>query len=282
MTTLTLEEGQVRAPDGTRVFWRHASPEGGKARARILIIHGFAEHSGRYGHALGGFAGHGIDAWAVDLRGYGKSDGGRGCIGSFDDYLADVGAMLAAAAPDRGTVPCFLLGHSMGGLVATRFLQEKPSGVRGLLLSSPFFRVRMPVPAVKRAAARVLSTFWPTFALPTNLDPSGLSRDPEVGRAYVADPLVLQKGTTRWFVETTRAQTVAFARAPELRLPVLLVHGAADPIVDPEASRELFDRLGSQDKTLRLWPELRHEILNEPEKEQVLGLMIEWVEKRIA
>jgi alpha-beta hydrolase superfamily lysophospholipase len=275
-----VEEGQLRSADGTRLFWRREAAQG-KARARVLVVHGFAEHSGRYGHVLRGLAAKSFDAWALDLRGHGRSDGGRGCISRWSDYLEDLAGLLALAAPDRDTVPVFLLGHSMGGLVATRFCQERPSGVRGLLLSSPFFRVKMPVPLVKRAAGRVLSSVIPNLAIPSGLDANLVSRDPAVVKAYVEDPLVFHKATTRWFTEATGAQARAFEEASALRLPVLLIHGAADGLVDPEASREIFERLGSPDKTLKLWPELRHEILNEPEKETVLATFVEWIEKRL-
>jgi lysophospholipase len=281
-TPAAEEQGQLRATDGTRLFFRRVAPaQGARARARVLVVHGFAEHSGRYSHVLRGLAERGHDAWAIDLRGYGRSDGGRGCVKRFDDYLEDLTALVQTATQDR-TVPAFLLGHSMGGLVASRFIQERPSGIRGLVLSSPFFRVKMPVPAVKRGAAHILSAVLPRFTLPTNLDPQHLSRDPEVGKAYMADPLVFGTATTRWFTETMAAQARAFAAAPATRTPVLLVHGAADNLVDPEGSREWFEHLGSPDKTLRLWPELRHEILNEPEKAEVLALMADWMEKRLA
>lgn len=275
------EEGQLRATDGTRIFYRRVAAQGERARARVLVVHGFAEHSGRYAHVLQGLSAKGFDAWAPDLRGYGKSDGGRGCVKRFDEYLEDVSTLVAAAAQDRERVPVFILAHSMGGLVATRFCQERPSGVKGLLLSSPFFRVKMPVPFVKRLAANVLSSLLPNLALATNLDRSHLSRDPEVGKAYAADPLIFGTATTRWFTEAMKAQQRALAEAPSLRLPVLIVHGAADGLADPEGSRTFFERLGATDKTLRLWPELRHEILNEPEKLEVLGLYADWIEKHL-
>ena len=275
------DQGQLRSRDGTRIFYRRQAARGEKTRARVLVVHGFAEHSGRYEHVLRGFSERGFDAWALDLRGFGQSDGGRGCIRRWDEYLDDVQALLECAARDRATVPVFLVGHSMGGLVSTRFCEERPSGLRGLLLSSPFFRVKMPVPAVKRAAATVLSSLVPDLALPTDMDPGLISRDPEVVKAYVEDPLVLKKATTRWFTEAMGAQARALADAPSLAMPLLVIHGAADAIADPEASRRFFELAGAQDKTLRLWPELRHEILNEPEKQEVLAAFSEWIEKRL-
>ncbi len=110
---------------------------------------------------------------------------------------------------------------------------------------------------------------------------ANLSRDPEVGKAYLADPLVFGTATTRWFTEAMAAQQQALAHAPALRLPMLIVHGAADGLADPEGSRTFFEALGSPDKTLRLWPELRHEILNEPEKLEVARLMIDWLAKHL-
>jgi lysophospholipase len=199
----------------------------------------------------------------------------------FDDYLADVQALVETAIGDRAPVPTFLLGHSMGGLIATRFAQERPSGLRGLLLSSPFFRVKMAVPVLKRAAARVLTHITPWLALAADVDPGDLSRDPEVGRLYMADPLVTHVATTRWFTEAMGAQALAFARAEKIAIPVLIVAGADDKVVDPEAWRELFARLKTPDRTLKVWEGLRHEILNEPEKEQVLGVFIDWIEKHL-
>lgn len=126
----------------------------------------------------------------------------------------------------------------------------------------------------------MLSGLWPSLKLATGLDASGLSRDPEVVRAYVSDPLVFTTATPRWFTETTRAQALALEKAPALTLPALVIHGALDPLADPEATHEVFAKLGSQDKTLKLWEGLRHEILNEPEKNDVLAMMVDWVEKR--
>lgn len=276
------DEGQLRTQDGTRIFFRRVpSTQGERAKARVLVVHGFAEHSGRYVHVLRALAEKGFDAWALDLRGYGKSDGGRGCVKRFDEYLDDVGTLLATAAQDRERVPVFVLGHSMGGLVSTRFVEDRPSGVKGLCLSSPFFRVKMPVPFTKRLAASVLSSVLPNLALATNLDAKNLSRDPEVVKAYTADPLVFGTATTRWFTEAMKAQQRAIAEAPSLRLPVLIVHGAADGLADPEGSRAFFERLGAPDKTLKLWPELRHEVLNEPEKLEVISVFTDWIEKHL-
>jgi alpha-beta hydrolase superfamily lysophospholipase len=232
---------------------------------------------------LRGLSAKGFEAWGLDLRGHGRSDGRRAYVRRFDDYLADLQALVDLAASDRGSVPTFLLGHSMGGLVSLRFAQERPSGIKGLAVTSPFLRVKMPVPVVKRAAAKVLSRVVPWLAMATQLDPEHLARDPEVGRLYMADPLVTHVATTRWFTEITgNGQPLAFARAASMALPVLFIAGADDKLVDPEATRELFDRLTMADRTLRMWEGLRHEVLNEPEKDQVLGVIVDWLEKHLA
>jgi alpha-beta hydrolase superfamily lysophospholipase len=275
-----VEEGQLRSRDGTRLFYRRVAASGTR-RGRVLVIHGFAEHGGRYLHVLGGLAAKGFEAWALDLRGHGRSDGRRAFVRRFDDYLEDVHALVETAAQDRASVPSFILGHSMGGLVSTRFVEERPAGLKGLLLSSPFFRVKYPIPLVKRAAARVLTHVTPWLALPTGLDPDSLACDPEVGRLYMADPLVTHVATTRWFTETTGAQQVALAKAASLALPVLVVAGGSDPLVDPEATRRFFAHLETPDRTIRMWDALRHEILNEREKDEILAYVIEWLEKHL-
>ena len=277
---LPLEEGRLRARDGTSLHYRRAAPAG-PARGRLVVIHGFAEHGGRYGPLVQAAAARGLDAWAVDLRGHGRSDGARAFVERFEDYLQDVSAVLDLAARDRSDgPPVWLLGHSMGGLVVTRFVEEQPSGVRGFVLSSPFVAMKMRVPAWKRVLAHGLSRVVPSFALPTDLDPAHLASDPEVGRLYMADPLVLKAATARWFTETLGAQRAAFAKAGTVALPALLMHGADDPIADPEGTRRLFAGLGSTDKELEVWPALRHEPFNERSGATVIERVLAWLEGR--
>jgi alpha-beta hydrolase superfamily lysophospholipase len=153
--------------------------------------------------------------------------------------------------------------------------------VRGFALSSPFIAMKLRVPAWKRGLARVLSSVTPGFGLPTGLDPDLLSRDPEVGRRYMADPLVLKAATTRWFTETMGAQSAALSKAGSVAIPGLVMHGTADGIADPEGSKQLFERLGGQDKELKLWPDLRHEPFNEPEGATVIGHVVSWIDARL-
>jgi alpha-beta hydrolase superfamily lysophospholipase len=281
--TLGETKLQLTSKDGTSLFVRRLQPQG-LVRARLLWVHGFAEHSGRYLETLGWFAARGFDCWMLDLRGHGRSEGRRTHVERFSDYLDDVEAFHQhvdrAVGNDR---PRFALGHSMGGLVLTRTLQQRfLPPLAGAVILSPFLGVKVELPGWKVFAARSLSRFVPTVSLPSDLDLSLLSKDPAVWEAYDQDPLVVKSATARWYTETVRrAQPAALAAAPQLSLPALVQHGREDGIADPAATEHLFASLGSADKELKLWDGLRHELLNEVEKEQVRGHILGWLEPRL-
>jgi lysophospholipase len=175
-----VQRGPIESTNGTLLHYRHRAPERA-ARARALVVHGYPEHSGRYVHVLEACAARGIDAWAVDLRGFGEAAGKRGFIEEFDEYLDDVSAFVAHATGEKtDALPAFLIGHSMGGLVCARFMEERPKGIAGLVLTSPFLQLRMKVPVYKKIISRLFSRITPGLVLPTGFDPTTLSRDPEV------------------------------------------------------------------------------------------------------
>jgi alpha-beta hydrolase superfamily lysophospholipase len=172
----------------------------------------------------------------------------------------------------------------MGGLVLARTLQARGAALpplAGAALTSPFLRVKMQLPAWKVTAGRTLSRWLPWFRMPTDIDVAKLSRDPEVGRAYLADPLVEKGATTRWYTEAMAAQEATFADAAKLELPLLLMHGEDDGVVDIEGTRRLFGLVTSKDKELRTWPGGRHELLNETNKDEVCSHLLAWMEKRL-
>ncbi|MCW8137725.1 MAG: lysophospholipase [Planctomycetota bacterium] len=282
-TALAVEEQQLRSADQTALWTRRVRPEG-QSRARVAFVHGFAEHGGRYVPTLRWFAARGCEAYALDLRGHGRSGGRRTFVRRWGDFLDDVEAYLLHVAA-HGEGPLFLVGHSMGGLVVARTLQERRHrlpALRGAVLTSPFLKVKMPLPAWKTAAGRVLSRWLPWFRIPADLDVAQLSRDLEVGRAYLADPLVERGATARWYTEAMAAQEAALATASALDLPLLFMHGEDDGVVDVEGTRRLHAAAASQDKELRLWPGARHELFNETNKEEVWAHLLGWVERRLS
>jgi lysophospholipase len=252
----------------------------GQPRGTIVVVHGYCEHRGRYQRTAQDLARQGYRVIVGDLRGHGEAGGQRAHVDRFEEYLDDTVALLAQAARHaQGGPPPFLLGHSMGGLVALRYVQERAreGDLQGLILSSPLLGIKVQVPAWKRLLGQAASLTLPGLSLPNDLDPALLSHDPEIGRAYATDPLVSHVATARWFTEAQLAQLQALRRAPGVRLPVLLLQAGDDRIVDQAASQALFERLGGKDKVFTLYPGLFHEIFNEVERDRVLADVVSWL-----
>lgn len=292
------ETNRIFTPDQTLLcadYYDLAESDNTTAEPRvpIIIVHGYCEHRGRYRLLAEHLVGRGHPVVTVDLRGHGESSGPRAHVQRFSEYLQDVTALFDHAearwtSQSKGDKPAakpILLGHSMGGLVATRFLLEDPAfqgRVSALALSSPFFGLKIPVPAWKRGLGRLASVVYPGLSLPSDLDPACLSHDPQVVAAYVADPLVSRVATARWFTEAMTAQHMIRERAPRLAVPLLLMHGGDDAIADPAASQAFFDRVKAKEKVLTLYPGLFHEIFNERDdaRQQVLTDLGAWLQRR--
>jgi alpha-beta hydrolase superfamily lysophospholipase len=186
--------------------------------------------------------------------------------------------MIAQRQPDK---PMILVGHSMGGLIGAMYLIEGQHTLRGAVLSGPLIKMQGSVSPILVLLVKTLSSFMPRFRL-VGLDAEGVSRDPDVVRAYVEDPLVYGgKTTARLAAELSKAMARVAAEAGKITCPLLIVQGGADRLVDPEGSRMLYDRAGSIDKTLKIYDGLYHEVFNEPERDVVLGDVKSWVEARV-
>ena len=277
---MKIDDHTLRSPDQTALTVRTVRGETAP-RARLAIIHGFAEHGQRYQRTLEWFAERGIDGAVVDLRGHGRSGGSRTFIQRFSDYTDDASTFLRWVAEQGPSVPWIALGHSMGGLVLARTLQlpglQQLPDLRGAVFTSPFFKVKMPLPGWKVTAAKALSRLIPRFRLPADVDTATLSKDTEVQQAYTADPLVTSTATARWYTETVQAQADALAAASSIQLPALVQHGLDDGLVDPDGSRAFADALGGP-TSWHTWPGLRHELFNEVEREDVYAHVLNWIE----
>jgi alpha-beta hydrolase superfamily lysophospholipase len=268
--------GFFQSRDGTQLFER-VWPAEGKAHAIVVILHGYGEHTGRYEETARGLAAAGLGVRGIDFRGHGQSAGVRGFCRRFDEYIDDAEGEVERARAEG--LPVFILGHSFGGLVAPLFVLRFVDRVAGLVLSSPFWKLALPVSPAKIFAGKIASRIYPKLALPNGLRGADVSRDPEIAAAYDADPLGVKIATARWFTETAKAQETLVARAPELTLPVLLVVGEADRVASAPQARVVFDRIGSTDKTLRMLTGQYHEVLNEPRgtREKTVAEIAEWL-----
>jgi alpha-beta hydrolase superfamily lysophospholipase len=267
--------------DGTQIHER-VWPSDKDARATVVIAHGYGEHIARYDETARTLAGSGFTARGIDFRGHGQSGGARGHCNRFDEYIDDLESEVTRARGEG--LPVFVLGHSFGALVASHYVLRFADTVTGLVLTSPFFGLALPVPGPKRLAGQIASRILPKLALPSGLKGADVSRDPEIARIYDNDPLNNKNATARWFTEAMAAQRTLLDQAERVRLPLLLVAGAADRIADANQAQVVFDRFGSTDKTLRLLAGQFHEVLNElPEdRQKTVAMIIDWLGNHMA
>jgi alpha-beta hydrolase superfamily lysophospholipase len=272
-------EGTFEPSGGLRLFERSWLPDG-EPKCAIVIVHGYAEHSGRYDYAGGWLAERGYAVHALDLRGHGRSEGERVFVRSFNEYLDDVDAFIARVRERHGGATPWLLGHSMGGsIVALSAVTRRPD-VRGLLLSGAGLKATSHTPWIVTRIILLLGRFAPRLRL-RKLAAADVSRDPEVVALYDSDPLNFRGKMPAGLVASMiRAGRVMEQRMDTVDGPLLIMHGTEDALTNPEGSRELYRRAASTDKTLKLYEGLFHEILNEPEKDQVLADIAGWLDAR--
>ncbi len=275
--SMTHETGTRPSPDGTELFVRRWTPDR-PTRAVVALIHGLHEHSGRYAYLASALMARGIAVRAIDLRGHGQSGGPRGQVESFDDYLSDVRPWLDEVVAGSGA-PVFLMGHSMGGLVAAATVVGRGTdGLAGVVLSSPALQVSSP-PLLRRLAPLVAR--WFPDAPATKLDLRHLSHDPTVARAYREDPLTIKRGVrARLGLEILTTSERVRQHPEAFDVPMYLFHGTDDRLTDPEGTRWLASH-ATGDVTLRIWDGLYHETMNETERDDVIGELADWLDAHV-
>jgi len=266
----------VRARDGLELR-TYQWPAVGVPRAHLLLVHGIAEHAGRYGHVGTQLANAGIATHAYDQRGFGRSGGHRAYLDRWSQFHDDVEDRLAEVRSAAGGLPVVLYGHSMGGLIALGYaLADPPRPLPDLLvLSAP--AIDAVIPTWKRRLADILAGTTPRFAVANTFPKGGLSSDPAVETAYLADPLAVHRTTTRLGVALFREQDrvkSALARGGPLPVPTYVLHGTDDPIVPEWASRSMD---GRPNVTRRVYQGLHHETHNEPSGASVIDDTIAWI-----
>ena len=284
------ETFHVRTADGLELvgsIWhphdRDAEGNRPAPRGVVCLIHGFGEHVGRYQHVAERMNAEGYLVAGADLRGHGRSQGRRGYTPSLDQLLDDVVAIKASVRALAPAAPIFLYGHSMGGNISLNFLLRRSPSLSGAVVTSPWLRLTKPPGAALAGIVKVLNTVAPRIPVPNKLEKGGLSRDPEVEARYNADPLVHGLVTPRLFTQIRDAGEWAIAHAGALGVPTLLMHGGADPITSCEASQAFAEAAVAEHAPLefRAWPTLRHETHNEPERDQVIEAMLNFMNARL-
>ena len=265
------------------VFYRHWPVSGSRqspVHAVILMVHGLGEHSGRYEAFARYFNGEGVAVVAPDHLGHGCSPGVRGHIASFSDYLAPLDELRGKIREWYPQSPCFLVGHSLGGLISARHLLERQDWFDGAALSAAALQVTEPPSRLSIIVMRLLAAIRPTLGV-TQLEATQISRDPEVVQRYMDDPLVHHgKISAGLASHLFRAMAEVEEGSSKVTLPLLIMHGGDDVMTSPAGSVAFHSALGSVDKSLSVYPGLFHEVFNEPERLTVLGELRDWIQAR--
>jgi len=270
------EEGFFRNAHDHQIYHQCWLPEG-EARAVILIAHGLAEHGGRYMNLVNHFLPQGFAVYALDHIGHGRSEGPRVYVERFTDFTDTLDTFRKLILERQKGKPFFLVGHSMGGLIGAFYLIGHEEGLAGAVLSGPAVKVPDNIPQATLFVGRILSALAPKLRL-IALEATGVSRDPAVVKAYEDDPLVYRgKMTARLGAEMLKAMRYVSDEATRIRLPLLILQGGADLLVDPSGAQMLYDRVSSVDRKIFLYEGLYHEVFNEPEHDLVLGDVETWI-----
>ena len=274
-------EGSFEGLKGLKLFYQGWLPEQ-NPKAVLLILHGLAEHSGRYKNLVDYFIPRGYAIYAYDQRGHGKSQGARCYVDRFQDLIADLQTFVTMVAKFHPGLKIFLVGHSIGATLAVTYAVQSPDAVAGLILSGVILKPGESITPLMKVMARVLSVIFPRMGVSV-LDASTISRDKAVVDAYINDPLVYRgKVSARMGAELLNMMEKYLPpRLHELKLPLLIMHGSEDRLSNKEGSVFLYKEASSPDKTLKLYDGFYHEIYNEPERAQVFADVETWLVRHL-
>lgn len=273
-------EGNFKGVRDVNIHYQAWLPDG-NVKAILFLVHGLGEYCGRYTNHVNHFVPQGYAIYGLDHLGHGKSDGEREVIERFTDYtdpLTFYYRMVKGWQPGK---PFFLLGHSMGGLIACSFLLDYQADFKGAIISAPVIKVSDSISPVTITIGKILSRIAPKAGV-LAVDATGVSRDPEVVKAYINDPLIFHgKTPARLAAEMQKAMVRVTAELGKITLPFIVVQGSEDKLVDPGGAQMLYDKAGSKDKTLKIYEGLYHEVHNEPERATMFKDVETWLEAHI-
>ena len=274
-------ETSYKTHDGLELYLQAWMPE--QAKASVLLVHGLGEHSGRYAHLAKKLTDAGVAVFTFDGRGHGNSSkpGPTAYFDRYEDYLKDIDALFGKVKNYVPGVPAFIFGHSMGGgLVAAYCIAYAPDAA-GVILSAPALKPAEGTSKGLIAVASLLGRFFPKQKV-MEVDANLVSRDPVEVKKYNDDPLNYhEKVPARTGHQLLRMIRYIKENAEKFDLPLLLLHGTADGLTNPEGSKEFFKKLKGSDLTMKFFPDFYHELINEPEKEMVMEEIVAWIAGRI-
>lgn len=264
-------------------------PDSTEIKGVVALVHGLGEHSGRYCKVVKALTAAGYAVFGFDNQGHGKSEGQRGHINRWQDYRDNTHRFLQLVRRQEATAPLFLMGHSLGGLIVLDCVLRKAHSpgfkalkLQGIIVSAPPIEpVGSTVSQARILMARLLSGLFPRLSLKMGLDECALSRDQAIANQVAEDPLIHPYVTLRWGTETLKTIAWVKAHISQLKLPILLTHGEADPIVTPDGSRDIFNRIPTDDKTLTIYPGSYHEPHNDLDAEIVVTDLVNWLDDRL-
>jgi acylglycerol lipase len=272
-------EGNFRGVRNAKIYYQAWVPEGNR-KAVLLIVHGLGEHCGRYMNVVNHFVPLGYALYGLDHIGHGKSEGMREGVEGFEDYTDTLTVYCEMVKGWQAGKPMFLLGHSMGGLISSCYLLDHQADFRGAVLSAPLIKAGGTISKATILMGKILSALAPKMGL-LPLDANNISRDPEVVKAYVNDPLVFHgKTPARLAAELLKAMLRVTKEADKITLPFIVLQGSEDKLVDPSGAQTLYDKASSKDKTIKIYEGLYHELFNEPERGRVLKDVEIWLAAR--
>lgn len=273
-------DGTFAGADSANIYYRSWLPDG-EPRAVLVLVHGLAEHCGRYMNVVNHVVPLGYAVYGLDHIGHGKSDGPSVYVDRFSDFVDTLKLFVDMVKGWQPGKPCFMIGHSMGGLISAAYLLEHQADLDGVVLSAPAIKASGAISSTTLTVGRLLSSVAPKMGV-AQLAADGISQDPAVVEAYVNDPLVFSgKITARLGAEMLKTMPIVLENAGKITLPILIVQGTADQLVDPDGAQMLYDAVASQDKTLEVYEGFYHEVFNEPDRNQVLGDVETWLDARI-
>jgi alpha-beta hydrolase superfamily lysophospholipase len=271
-------EEVVTTQDGLRLHVERFLPHG-KARAAVVMIHGFSAHCGAFRHVARALAAGGFAVTAFDCRGHGCSEGRHGYVRRFRDYDDDLGLIIEHTRRANPALPVAVVAHSQGVTVTLDYLFRGGAPFDALVAAAPYLALKMPVALWKRVLARVMGVLWPTLAMSNQIEPELVTRSPEVCEEIRTDPLVRHVATPRWFNEVRATQARLRATASLLKVPTFMPVAGGDRLVDPQAAIE-FARTAGPIVEVRVYDGLFHEIYFEPERERVIADVVAWLQGR--